>query len=368
MLIFSLCNFISCTDSEKIIYGVDDAGKPEIYADFRLLGEDEGEDWVEESNTVTAILDDGFKNDFSLIYISQKGPDNLNPEFENPESENMYVYMYYDNPAATWDGGYNFAPVGNKELDWTYIRDKVGKIDNTYLFYSMYFPEDNQVRFEVEKDQTTLENLKKSNILGARHTTDEIDSRLRFSFYHLMSFLNITLYVPVFDPSDNSGFLSDALDGATVLSVNRFFKINYSVNTGADSSPSVDLYEDAPLENLDMYVHSEYNQDSILVEDFYPNGEEGETDVVYKYTLSILLPAGQSILNRDLLRFTLHTPGGTKKNYLFNTNQNTNITFARGAVTQLALYLPRHQNNTILINSEIVDWNHCSSEMNLVEE
>lgn len=69
----------------------------------------------------TDILDDGFINDYSVIYISQKGQNNIEPDFEDLDSDNLYAYMYYDNPSATWEAGYNFAPVGNKELDWENI-------------------------------------------------------------------------------------------------------------------------------------------------------------------------------------------------------------------------------------------------------
>lgn len=321
----------------------------------------------DNTTVITDILDDEFINDYSLIYISQRGPNNIEPEFDNIDSENLYIYMYYDNPAANWDGGYNFASVGSKELDWDYIRNVVGAINNTYIFFSLYFPEDNKVRFQVNKDQSVLEKLKQSNILGARHTTDQLNSRLRFRFYHLMAFLNVDLYVPVFDADDNSGFLDNSLLEGCVLNINRFFQIDYSSDPGADQSPHVALQKDSPLEDILMYIHPGSEETNINVKDYYPNGEQ-TTDKVRKYTLSVLFPEGQDITDRELLRFNLKQPGGTVKKYLFKTNQSIALSLKKGYVSQLGLYLPRHQNNTILINSNILDWKSSSSEMNLMEE
>lgn len=351
----------SCSDRETLSEPEESKGVG-IYASTRA---DEEGDILIGTNAVTDILDDSFENDFSVIYISQRGPNNVDPEFENPNSENLYTYVFYDNPSANWDGGYNFSPVGAKELDWDNI-GRIGMIGSSYIFYSMYYPEDNKVRFEVEEDQSSLTNLRKSNILGARHTTADLNSRLRFRFYHLMVFLNVTLYVPVYDETDNSGFLENALDQGTAININRHFHVDYASNPGADASPTVAL-TGTELNDILMYVHPGFEETEINVADYYPWGEK-ETDRVRKYTLSVIFPAGQDITDRDLLRFMLHTPGGTIKKYVFSTLQNIQLQLSKGAVAQLALYLPRKENNTILINAEVVDWSNSSSEMNVVEE
>ena len=328
--------------------------------------EDGDDDLVTMPNGITDILNDNFVEDYSLIYISQRGPDNVEPAFDNPDSDNLYTYSYYENPAATWESGYNFAPFGDKELDWKNIED-IGMIGNGYIFFSMYFPEDNKIRFFVESDQSDLKNLRRSNVLGALHTTDKIDSRLRFKFYHLMAFLNVTLYVPVFDESDNSGFLENALDKGTVLNINPNFSIDYSIVDGADQSLMVGL-DGNNRSDVEMFIHEGSESTTINVAEFYPNSDI-ETDNVRKYTLSVLMPAGQNIQEGDFLRFQLHTPGGTVKKYVFSTSiQSINLQIEKGLVTQLGLYIPRKENNTILIDTEILDWNKSSSEMNLVEE
>lgn len=356
---------LSCSEKEGVKGENGKKGSSLLYASTRADNEDD-DDLVSTSNGITDFLEDEFIADFSLIYISQRGLNNIEPAFGDPDSDNLYTYVYYDNPAANWESGYNFAPAGDRELDWENIKN-IGTIGNSYVLFSMYFPEDNKVRFEVEADQSNLSNLRKSNVMAARHTTDELDSRLTFRFYHLMAFLNVSLYLPVYDETDNSGFLENALDQGDILNINRFFRIDYSANVGVDQSPAVVIPENR-LEDIRMYVHPGSQETTINVSDFYPNAEV-ETDRVRKYTLSAMFPAGQNILQGDFLRFGVHTPGGTVKKYVFSPSvQSISLQIEKGSVTQLGLYLPRHDNNTIIVNAEILDWNKSSSSMNLVEE
>ena len=353
---------VSCVREEITEKDIDpESSLIRIYGDTRA---DDGEGVLDDKNVVTSILEDDFIPDYSIIYISQKGLHNVEPEFENPSSNNLYKYLYYENPSASWESGYNFSPVDDKELDWDNIRS-IGMDGNSYIFFSVYFPEDNEVRFRVENNQSSLSNLRRSNILGARHTTADLQSRLRFRFHHLMCYLRVYLYIPVFDAESNTGYLENSLDEGVVLNINPQFHINYSGDPGADASPTVELLGNG-LEDVKMYLHEGFEETSINIKDYDPSVAE-ETDNVRKYTLSVLFPQ-QEITNRDLLRFFLHTPGGTPKSYVFNTNQNTQLTLKKGSVSQLGLYLRRKDNKTILINAEVMDWNHCSSEMNLVEE
>ena len=358
-----LVALFSCQkEKEPPQYNKAETESPCLYASTRA--EEINDDVEIGNNPVTDCLNEDFVSGYSLIYISQRGGNNQDPDFMNETSDNFYTYLYYENPEANWEAGYNFEPYGKKELDWNKIRD-LGMLGNSYIFYSIYSPEDNKIRFEVEQDQSDLSNLRKSNILGARHTTAELNSRLRFRFYHLMVFLNVNLYVPVYDKETNSGFLENALVEGRAISINRHFSIDYASDPGADASPTVGL-SGTDSEEVRMYIHPGSEEMQINVPDYYP-AVEG-TDRVRKYTLSVIFPAGQDVTNKDVLRFLLNTPGGTNKKYIFSTNQNIQLHLQKGSVTQLGLYLPRNDNNTILISAEIEDWKKCSSEMNMVEE
>ena len=337
--------------------------------------EEEGENAIE--SPFINLLDDAFIDDYSIIYISQKN-NTLEPVFESG-SDNMYTYQYYNNPEAWWgpegeqgenQGGYNFAPVGNDELDWDRIKDN-GREGNAYVFCSLYFPGNNTIKFNVNQDQSSLQSFRNSNVLGAKHTTANEKSRLRFRFYHLMVYLQVSLYVPVWDAADNSGFLEGGLKKGVALDIINDFLIEWGAQTGADSSPNTYASTEGEKKDIIMYLHPDSEETEINISDFY--GAEEKKDKVRKYTFSVLFPAGeaQEFTGRDFLRFTLNTPGGTEKNYLFSTAQMTNgsqLQFQRGHVSLLELYLPRHENNTILVNAEILEWGKTYSDLNVVED
>lgn len=335
-------------------------------------------DLIISESSVTDILDDSFKDGESLIYISQAGV-GIDP-FVETETNNWYLYQYYDNESAWWgsegedgenEGGYNFAPVGQNELDWETIK-KIGYIGNSYTFCSLYFPGDNKIRNGVERDQSTLTNLRNSNYLGAKHTTIKEKVRLRFRFYHLMTYLHVTLYVPIWSASDNSGYLDSAVDKAEALQIYPDLQVDWKGETTSDASPGLSIPVSSEKTDIRMYMHPETVETEININEYYPNGKDQDViEKVTKYTFSVLLPPGQDISQRNFLRFYLHTPGGTEKKYLFSTSQipgNTQLELSRGTVNELELYLPRKENNTILISASIEDWKKASSEVNVTEE
>lgn len=343
-------------------------------------GQNENPD-VAETNR---LLDDKFRNDYSIIYITQDS-DKIQPDFSDETSDNFYSYLYYDNPGAWWGsnvegeeniGGYNFAPLGQRELDWDLIEEN-GKLSSGYVFCSLYYPGDNKIRFNVEQDQSTLEGLRNSNVLGAKHSTAQARSRLRFRFYHLMVYLKVVLYVPVWREEDNSGYLENAVRDGIALGIRRNFQVEWGSNSGADASPLTQATDGTDEDDILMYLHPESEITEINVSDYYDPGDGNEMEQVRKYTFSVLFPVNQRMQNGpgiDFLRFHLQTPGGTMKSYLFSTSQlstqdnNRQLLLERGKISVLQLYLPRKENNTILLKTYIEDWHNTSSEMNVFEE
>ena len=374
----SMIGMVSCqTVAEPETVGRVETGAVEVFA-----GNENGSDsdgfQSPELVEITNLLDDGFVNNRSIIYLSQLGP-TVDPNFTDPSGGNYYTYMYYDNPSAWFGppneegeniGGYNFAPFGQYELDWAKIAE-INKIGNGYVFCGLYFPYDNIVRFAVEKDQSELSNLQKSNVLGAKHTTANFESRLRFRFYHLMVYLRVTLYVPVWNETDNSGFLENALKQASILNVGNNFQIKWTSDIGADQLPDCEMVPGSDLTDILMYIYPGSEVTKINVADYYNYPDSDGTETVRKYTVGVLFPAGQDFTNRNFLRFGLDTPGGTRKNYVFSTSQTVGdgtLQFSRGSITSLDLYLPRNGNNTILIKAEVEDWHHSESDMNVYKE
>ena len=334
----------------------------------------------------------------SLLYVSQMGTTKA-PNFSDTQETGKtqrYIYEYEENPDASWDaeGTYNFYPQDKQKdpIYWDDIRSN-GSVGNAFSLYAFHFPVDNEVRFNVETDQRILDNLKKSDILGAYHATSALFTRLRFRLYHLMVYLRVTLYVPVLeanaDDDGYSGFEKDALRNAVVLNAATNFDVEWRANRSSDT--------DAPLITLDknnagtsmlfMYRHNpgEEPEETIDVKELYKDyyndknlelGDDG-IDRVRVYNFSVLFP-GQTFGNSDtnFLQFQLNTPGweegGNVKNFYFAASQlttgNTNFNFTQGTLQHLSLYLPRHGNETILVGADILPWTDASTDMTVTDQ
>lgn len=384
--ILAVVAFASCAgdkevrpDSEgRTVTGIMAASGPQTLADNT------------QAEDITEVMTDNEFAEGSLLYISQMGT-TLPPDFSEGSS-NRYVYLYEENPLASWDaeGTYNFYPVaGTPAIEWDVVRNN-GSVGNAFSLYAFHFPVENSVRFNIETDQRDLNNLKKSDILGAYHATSALFTRLRFRLYHLMVYLRVTLYVPVYEEDDDgmgySGFESDAFRNAVVLNAATDFDIEWRTNRSSDTDPPlVILKQNSPRSMLRMYLHhwDEYpdNQEHFpVIEDFpvgkYYGDDPDATDKVRVYNFSVLFPGQTFGTSDNFLQFQFNTvgwaEGGDVKNFYFAASQlvagSTEFNFTQGTLQQLNLYVPRRGNNTILVRANILPWTDASTDMTVTDQ
>ena len=330
---------------------------------------------------------------------------------------NVYDYYYKKEYDATWEdvpGGYNFfADTVTNKMDWDII--KIWGLNNSgYALYALYYPYNNQLPkteegkldFRVQTDQTTKENLQKSNFIGAYHSSSSAYSRLKFKLYHLMTYLKVTLYVPVYNPNDTivvtgkdgkrdtvpgrTGFPADALQSAEVRYVIPNFNINWYAQRSTDTAPATSAATDSARTTIKMYIPGteDYSATNGLppvvtinpkdfIRDGYSNMDIPNEDKCWEITLSALIPAGQdyprgsseyangmSWTNLNFLRFNLRENiGEVLKRYIFTGMSETgligsgdNINLAQGHLQHLSLYLPRYGAQAVLLNANVIDW------------
>lgn len=346
-----------------------------------------------EDMTVDNKFDDGK----SLLYISQMGT-TKNPNFDEnttDEDKNLYIYTYYENRAANWDTDFNFKAIRKEgplhsPIEWPDIKTR-GSVGNAFSLYALHFPVENKVRFNVEKNQKSLENFRKSDIMGAYHATSSLYSRLRFRLYHLMHYLRVTLYVPVYqEPEGNNqstGFDARAVKNAFLKDVNADFDIEWRAPRSSDNEAPLVQAGKNPKTNVFMYEHPSNNDEikTINVKEFYGQGNLNE-DNVYEYNFSVLIPT-QTIGSKDqFMQFQLLPAGsGTDDNdsgfdknntklktYYFQTDQlihgSTGFQLTQGSLSHLTLYLPRTGNDVILVSAKIVDWTNASTDMTVTKQ
>lgn len=330
-----------------------------------------------DENSTDIITQSDFSSG-SVIYISQLGTV-LDPNFNMDATSNLYKYQWYENEEADWDNEYNFKPQG-APIYWNDIKAN-GQVGNSFSLYGMYYPVGQTIRYDVETDQTNLNNFLISDIMGAYHSS-ALYTRLRFRFFHLMVYLHVTLYVPVYEikGDETTGYDADALLTAYVVNPMTNFNINWRALRSSDTEAPLVQNAPSPVrKDIAMYQHPGNDEiTEISVRNFY-SGSELETDEVRTYEFSVLFPP-QSFTG-NILCFRLQTPGqqnadGSNENkyvsYYFSSTQLTtdinDFRFTQGTLQHLSLYLPRHANETVLVGANIIDWTDASTGMTVVEQ
>lgn len=329
----------------------------------------------------TDLLDEDFKKDISILYISQRGQ-NVTPSFgKNAGSENLYAYVYNGNK-ATWDEGTNFNVIKNGQpFSWKNVK-QIGPVGNSYDFFAMYFPHTNTVPevmndFSVMTDQSSKENLNKSNILGAYHVTSSLYSQLKFRLFHLTCFLNVTVYIPVFENENNSGFYPQTTPYASVIGAYPNFLIDWAAVRSSDTMGPLVTAKESETSDIKMFLHpineAEPETAEIDISDFYPFGDPGVTkDQVYVYRFSVMFPPQPVSFSRsNFLRFTFNTVSGASKNYYFNGSTQQiggGLDMSQGNLQELNLYIPRNGDGVILVKANVNPWTQADIIMNVTKK
>lgn len=332
---------------------------------------------------------DGLSDNIELdIVISRAGDDSNELEKEDPEkyfkvgescvlisqqftspgitidfsegSKNCYKYIYNGNTDANWDTGFNFS--SDSPLRWEKVMLN-GQFNSGYAFGALFFPRDYKYTEEVSADQSNPDVLIESDVLGAWHRTSYLNERLRFRMFHLMCKLKVNLYIPVFDEEKGNGIDPDEVIASGVNFMTSY-KIDWPDRT-SDLSPLLNGTSDK-IQDIIMYR----NGDPVKIENMsVSNYDEKGTDNVWKYSFEMLFPYQK--IEGDLLRFSLKR-GDMTYNYLFNSNKNAignaGITFEQGTVNQLELYLPRHDNEIVLLRAYLKDWNEAQASFTITED
>lgn len=322
--------------------------------------------------TSQSLLED-FKDYFvageSCVLISQRSS-GLSLNFETGTS-NCYEYIYYENNDANWDKNYNFK--SENPLDWEKIRAN-GQYSNGFAFGALFYPRGNENINEVEPDQSNNDTFYESDVLGAWHRTSIIRDRLRFKLNHLMCKLHINLYIPVLNADLGNGFNPDEIV-TNALS----FRTDYDIEWGDRTTELPPIAKPSAsktgtVSDIKMYNRVNGERTTLTKEELKNNfnidlGGDFESDDVWKYSFEVIFP--EQTVQGDFIRFIL-TQGKSTKNYLFNSaylTQNANgFAFKGGAITTLELYLPRQDNEIVLINAEVRKWGEAQSSFTIIPE
>ena len=305
-------------------------------------------------------LDYYFHPGQSVLLISQRG-ETFEP-FSEANPTKTYKYTYYVNDEANWDRGYNFEPYGEDALDWDLIKNY--QYNGNFAFGALYYPISNESTTSVKKDQSNFNDYLSSDILGTYHLTSELESRLRFRFFHLMACINVKLWVPDWSAEDNTGFFDDAVKKAEILDMITDFELKWGEkSTEEPPTASTENLPDPQKSDIRMYLFPTDSPREVITKDLSSFNQKLDNDNIREYNFRVLLPPQTLSSDNSLIRFTL-TKNDKEKTYLFATRNITSgsLSVAAGSMSNIIIYLPRFENEAILIKAEIIDWINGNTE------
>lgn len=321
----------------------------------------------------------------SVIFVSQQ-TERVSP-FQT--SDGIYAYKYIEDNQANWEDDYNFTPLDlDDPLEWYKIGNR-GSYRGGFALYALYFPkreeilqreENGKIIYSVEQDQSTLDNLIKSDILGAYHSNPTLFTRLRFNMFHLMTYLRIRLYVPVYDPASRTGYFDDSLISANLDHTTPDFTIEWSAMRSSDTegpaiSPltgegAIIMYQH-PLEDGEEREIKEIPYEQYIPTEYFEQPIEGDYDTVKVYDFSVIMPMqgssknaegkDQAFTQTNFLNFILRSNSGAENKYIFNqtltaNSTGSNLQLNQGIFQYLELYVPRVGNKVIYVTGNMKPW------------
>lgn len=351
-------------------------------------------------------------NASTVLQVSQKGPGSLMPFQGIPTYDYQYIPSYKepeDGDAWSDPNCYNFTPSMNSEqLEWNKIIE-VGSVSAAYPMYCLYFPGENQIRqaradndmiyYYVHKDQSSLEKLRASDILGAYHSTNQIFERIRFKLHHLMTYLRIRLYVPIYDDTKHTGYREGSLLYATLDGANPNFTIEWTYVLATEDplrivplagEDKITMYQHPLPEGTTQHPLVEIPYKKYLRSGYPDQGITGDYDKVRVYDFSVIIPpqltnkegGTGSFADEQFLNFYLRTnAGGTTRYYftqdnkgIMNTDQDNDkdknedkdqnvLDLNQGVFQYLQLYLPRVGNQIVFVGAQVNPWTHTHTDM-----
>lgn len=353
----------------------------EFYLDFptRSVG-------VDNTSSTLDPLSDYFEKNSSLLLISQR-TNYVSISFEDNNSDgskNELLYKYVwegegkeaqeetSGNTPNWEIGYNFKPLSTwkNPMNWSSVMAR-GAFGNSYAFGAIYYPVENQSRSDIETDQSILNNLKKSNLLGAYHLTKSLYERFRFRLYHLMACMKVTILVPCVDPDDQTKGYNERTILGTMLGLNKDFTIDWGAR-GSEEPPILKADETVTtVANIKMYLQPSEGPREEKEWDLSNFGLEGKAKV-REYTFMALFPP-QTLSNTDnILEFDIKREGSetvTAAKYYWSTSQLlTHLQVSAGTITNLILYFPVEENNALMIKSEILEWGQTDTIVTITPE
>lgn len=261
----------------------------------------------------------------------------------------------------------NFTPYQENGFNWNDIRPTAA----SFIFEAACYPMEYKYFSEVAADQSTLENFWKADLLLAHHA-QPLSQRydlVQLKFHHVFAMVRVEIDLPISDPYEAGGFPEDAITKVELVDMQVGYHVDYTSAIGNNECRTVTA-SGANKANISMY-HLNPDEEPVF---------EGNVRKQH-YEFCGIVPV-QSIMNKDLVRFTIRTYTGEVSNdeqpvidedktYIFHPGaadsgmETTTINLTQEWITVLNLSVTHTPQQTILLNAEIQPWDNAYTEMDM---
>ena len=271
------------------------------------------------------------------------------PQFDDPAEYEEYTYQGNGEDSEETTPYPNFRPTTEGEgFDW----NRISPTANHFVFEAVCYPLAYKHFDKVQSDQSTIDNLWKSDLLLAYHWQD-LDERYKIvelHFRHAFAMVKVEADLPISMPQDAGGFPSNAVQSVKLVKIQRGYEVDYTSAVDNDGLRPVGVTgEDESIQMLRI------------------EGPDENDTKTQSYVYCAILPAQEIENGKELVEFSILTYPGERddteesgwakaepKTYYFTPTANFSL--EQEHITTLKLTYDYEVPEIIQVSASISNW------------
>lgn len=276
------------------------------------------------------------------------------PQFDDPAEYEEYTYQGNGEDSEETTPYPNFRPTTEGEgFDW----NRISPTANHFVFEAVCYPLAYKHFDKVQSDQSTIDNLWKSDLLLAYHWQD-LDERYKIvelHFRHAFAMVKVEADLPIsMMPQDAGGFPRNAVTSVRLVKIQRGYEVDYT--SAVDNNRLRPVQATGEEESIEMYQiegpdennpnTQSYTYCGILPAQGIESSEDGRPKELVEFT--ILTYPGEPIEGTDQWKEPV------EKTYYYVPQDNFSL--VQEHITTLKLTYNHEVPEIIQVGASIEEW------------
>lgn len=275
------------------------------------------------------------------------------PQFDDPAEYEEYTYQGNGEDSEETTPYPNFRPTTEGEgFDW----NRISPTANHFVFEAVCYPLAYKHFDKVQSDQSTIDNLWKSDLLLAYHWQD-LDERYKIvelHFRHAFAMVKVEADLPISMPQDAGGFPRNAVTSVRLVKIQRGYEVDYT--SAVDNNRLRPVQATGEEESIEMYQiegpdennpnTQSYTYCGILPAQGIESSEDGRPKELVEFT--ILTYPGEPIEGTDQWKEPV------EKTYYYVPQDNFSL--VQEHITTLKLTYNHEVPEIIQVGASIEEW------------